>query len=120
MSLSDFSPAISFAGCGTLNFYQTGVASTLQEYGFGASMVFAGASAGSGLSVMLAQGISANQIAQIAIEILKPYQNRNILTSPKILIHFADHFLQHFIDSTTTRKIENRVYISITSINIVS
>jgi hypothetical protein len=53
--------ALSFAGCGTLNFYQTGVAHTLQQAGLTDNIRFAGASAGSGLSVMLASGVDARK-----------------------------------------------------------
>jgi len=117
MLLSNLCPSISFTGCGTLNFYQTGVAACLQEQGIDHSISFAGASAGSGLSVLLAQGTSAQEIAEVAIDILKPYRYKNILTSPKILHHFADAFLQHFITPDTLDKINDRVWISITSLS---
>ena len=112
-----FSSSVAFSGCGTLNFYQTGVAAALQEYGIDPSTRFSGASAGSGLSVLLAQGTPAEQIAQVAIDILRPYQYRNILSNPTILFEFADRFLEHFITENTLEKIGDRVFVSITTLN---
>ena len=108
--------ALSFAGCGTLNFYQTGVAYVLQQAGMTENIKYAGASAGSGLSVMMASGIDAQQICKTAIDILKPYKGKNVLTHPMILKEFADSFLGTFIDQQTLASIEDRVYISITTL----
>ena len=109
--------SVAFSGCGTLNFYQTGVAAALQEHGLAPSTRFSGASAGSGLSVLLAQGTPAKQIAQVAIDILRPHKHRNIISNPTILFEFADRFLEHFITKDTLDKIEDRVFISITTLN---
>lgn len=108
--------ALSFAGCGTLNFYQTGVAHVLQQAGLTEQIRYAGASAGSGLSVMLASGIDAQQICNTAIEILTPHQGKNVLVNPKVLKEFADSFLDAFIDEQTLPKIGDRVHISITKL----
>ena len=108
--------ALSFAGCGTLNFYQTGVAHILQQAGFTDNIRFAGASAGSGLSVMLASGIDAREICNTAVGILTPHQGKNVLVNPKVLKEFADSFLDAFIDETTLAKIGDRVHISITKV----
>ena len=108
--------ALSFAGCGTLNFYQTGVAHVLQQAGLTAGVKYAGASAGSGLSVMLASGIDAEQIHKTAVELLTPHQGKNILRHPDMLREFATNFLHTFIDSDTLPKIADRVHISITSV----
>lgn len=108
--------ALSFAGCGTLNFYQTGVAAVLQQTGLTEGIKYAGASAGSGLSVMLASGVDARQIHDTAVELLSPHQGKNILKHPDVLKEFATNFLHTFIDSETLPKIADRVYISITSI----
>ena len=116
MKLSKFCSSISFAGCGTLNFYQTGVAASLQEYGIDDTIRFAGASAGSGLSVLLAQGIDAKEIADVAINILRRHKHRNILSNPAILLEFADSFMEHFINDSTVDTIQNRVSLSITSL----
>jgi patatin-like phospholipase domain-containing protein 2 len=99
-----------------LNFYQTGVASILQEHTFPSNISFAGASAGAGLSVLLAQGNDAEEIALVAIDILKPFAGKNILFNPSILQKFADQFLQYFITPSTLQKVDGRVYISITSL----
>ena len=106
--------ALGFAGCGTLNFYQTGVALALQKYGLGDHLLFTGASAGSGLSVLLAGGIEAGEIFQVADRILRPHQGKNILLHPRILREFADQFLNHFINESLLDKIGDRVYVSIT------
>ena len=108
--------ALSFAGCGTLNFYQTGAAAALQQAGLTEGVMYAGASAGSGLSVMLASGIDARQIHTKAVELLTPHQGKNILKHPDILREFATNFLHTFIDADTLPKIADRVHISITSI----
>ena len=108
--------ALSFSGCGTLNFYQTGVAYTLQQAGMTDGVLYAGASAGSGLSVLMASGIEATSIYQTASEILAPHKGKNILSHPVLLKEFATSFLHSFIDSKTLSKIENRVHISITTL----
>ncbi len=108
--------ALSFSGCGTLNFYQTGVASVLQKAGLTDGVQYAGASAGSGLSVMLASGIDARQIHQTAVELLAPHQGKNIIKHPDMLREFATTFLHTFIDADTLPKIAERVHISITSV----
>jgi predicted acylesterase/phospholipase RssA len=108
--------ALSFAGCGTLNFYQTGVAYTLQQAGMTNGVLYAGASAGSGLSVLIASSIDAKSIYQTASEILAPHKGKNILSHPVLLKEFATSFLHSFIDTQTLSKIENRVHISITTL----
>ena len=77
--------ALSFSGCGTLNFYQTGVGFALQQHGLTDQLHYAGSSAGSGLSVLLAAGVDAQQIFDVAQELLVPYQGKNILLHPMIL-----------------------------------
>jgi len=108
--------ALSFAGCGTLNFYQTGAASALQQAGLTHNVLYAGASAGSGLSVLLASDVDAQRIFEAAREILEPYRGKNILRHPLILKHFADAFLNTFITPDTLSRIGNRVHISITTL----
>ena len=108
--------AMSFSGCGTLNFYQTGVGFALQQAGLTDGLLYAGASAGSGLSVLLASGVDGQQIHKTAGDILAPYGGKNILINPLILKEFADVFLQTFITEETLAKIGNRVHISITTL----
>ena len=107
---------MSFSGCGTLNFYQTGVGFALQQAGLTDDLLYAGASAGSGLSVLLASGVDAQDIYQTASDILDPYQGKNILRHPLILKEFADVFLQTFVTEQTLAKIGQRVHISITTL----
>ena len=114
MNLSDHFDAISFSGCGTLNFYQCGVAYALQQYGLPEDMQYAGASAGAGLSVLLAQGSDAHEIASVAAEILEPYAHANILYRSDVLLNFANQFLGHFLSEGTLSVIGHRVSISIT------
>ena len=106
--------AISFSGCGTLNFYQTGVAASLQDAGMVEGMRFAGASAGSGLATLVAAGIPAKAISETAIEILAPFGGKNILAHPDILVAFARDFLAAFVVPETLERIGERVHISIT------
>ena len=108
--------AVSFSGCGTLNFYQTGVGFVLQQAGLTSNRKYAGASAGSGLSVLLASDVDAIQIYQTAHEILMPHQGKNIVLHPMVLKEFADVFLQTFIVPQTLEKIGERVHISITTL----
>jgi hypothetical protein len=108
---------VAFSGCGTLNFYQTGAAAALQELGIDKTLHYSGASAGSGLGVLVASGIDAHLISSKAIELLAPFKGQNILRNPQVLISFADAFLDHFIDGDSLGKIDGRVYISITQIS---
>ena len=108
--------ALSFAGCGTLNFYQTGAAMALQQAGWTAGRLFAGASAGSGLSVLLASGVDAHAILRTARDILAPHRGKNILRHPTVLKAFADVFLDTFITPSTLSQIGERVHISITTL----
>jgi hypothetical protein len=116
MNLSDHFDAISFSGCGTLNFYQCGVAYALQQYGLPEDMHYAGSSAGAGLGVLLAQGSDASEIASVAVDILKRHQHANILYRSDVLLEFANGFLGHFLDLDTLPKIGNRVSISLTRV----
>ena len=106
--------ALSFAGCGTLNFYQTGVAYVLQQSGLTNGVLYAGASAGAGLSVMLASDKDAWDIQKTAIELLSPHAGKSILRHPEVLKSFATEFLDNFINQQTLPRIANRVHISIT------
>jgi hypothetical protein len=116
MNLSDHFDAISFSGCGTLNFYQCGVAHALQQYGLPDDMHYAGSSAGAGLGVLLAQGSDASEIASVAIDLLKRHQNANILYRGDVLLEFANGFLGHFLNTDTLPKIGNRVSVSLTRV----
>lgn len=108
--------ALSFSGCGTLNFYQTGVAHALQQAGLTDNILYAGASAGSGLSVMIASGVDTKQILKTACELLEPHQGKNIFRHPVMLKDFAHSFLDSFINEETISKIGDRVHISITTV----
>ena len=108
--------ALSFAGCGTLNFYQTGAASALQQAGLTDNVLYAGASAGAGLSVLLASGVDAREIFAAARDILDPHRGKNILRHPLLLREFADAFLGRFMTPDTLTKVGTRVHISITTV----
>jgi predicted acylesterase/phospholipase RssA len=105
--------SISFSGCGTLNFYQVGVAAALQEEGWTEGCKFAGASAGAGLSVLMAGGVDAHDIFRVAQKILAPHRGKNIILQPKILWSFADQYLDSFFDPQLLEKIDDRVFLSI-------
>ena len=108
--------AVSFSGCGALNFYQTGAAAELVERGWCPQLRFAGASAGAGLGVLLAQDSEPEEIAEIAIEILSSHRGKNLLLHPTVLFEFADRFLGHFMRPDTVDKVQGRVSISITKV----
>jgi predicted acylesterase/phospholipase RssA len=108
--------AVSFSGCGTLNFYQTGVAASLQRAQLVEGMSFAGASAGSGLATLIAAGVDAEHICDKAIDILAPVAGKNILARPDIPIAFASRFLRAFVDDDILSRIGDRVHISITAV----
>jgi hypothetical protein len=114
MTLWDEYDSISLSGCGMLNFYQVGVYKALFELGIPPHIQFAGASAGACMSVLMAQRTLPEEIAQVAIDILRPYQGRNLITNPKILFRFADQFLGHFVTESTLPKIIGKVGVSIT------
>jgi len=108
--------AVSFSGCGTLNFFQTGVAASLQRAQLLEGKHLAGASAGSGLATFLAAGIDAEHVSETAIAFLAPFAGDNILRRPDIPIRFANHILDAFIDDDILDRIGDRVHISITSL----
>ena len=67
--------SVSFAGCGALNFYQTGVAYALQETGQTDRLHFLGASAGAGLAFTTAAGLDAREVAKLGC-VSKSFRSR--------------------------------------------
>lgn len=114
MSFWNSYDSISMTGCGMLNFYQVGVYKYLYEMGIPENIKFAGASAGACMGVLMAQGSNPDEIAEVAISILKPHRGKNLISHPKILLHFADRFLGHFVTEKTLPIVQGRVGISIT------
>lgn len=108
--------AVSFAGCGTLNFYQVGVLAALQAHNLDSGLMFAGASAGAGLCVLAAAGIPAREITQVAAELLKPHARKNILKNYRVPIDFGREFLQCFKQKINIESQNNRIGISITQL----
>ena len=108
--------ALAFSGCGALNFYQTGVSCALQRRGLSPDLLYAGSSAGSGLSVLLAGGVDAREVFNVASELLHPHRGKNILFYPSVLQDFADRFRETFVDDAVYEAIGTRVHISITRI----
>ena len=86
------------------------------ERGWCPQLRFAGASAGAGLGVLLAQESDPEEIAEVAIEILSPHQGKNLLFRPSVLFDFADRFLDHFMQPNTVDEAQGRVSISITRV----
>ena len=107
---------ISFAGCGTLNFYQVGALSALQDAQLDSALSFAGASAGAGLSVLAAAGVPAKEIAAQAAELLAPHVRRNIIKNYRIPIDFGRAFLEAFRGHLHVENTSARVAISITQL----
>lgn len=108
--------AVSFAGCGTLNFYQVGVLAALQLSRKSIPLKYAGASAGAGLSVLAASNIDAYRITDVAAKVLGRHAGKNIVTSPKIPIEFGQKFLSAFEPELSLEALQGRVAISITKL----
>ncbi|MBT6491802.1 MAG: hypothetical protein HOK97_18685 [Deltaproteobacteria bacterium] len=105
---------VSFSGCGALNFYQTGVGFGLQEAGLIEELSFAGASAGAGLSVALAGGLDARDVAAQMIEITGAYGAGRILR-PAWAYEVAQEFCRRFVTPETFERSTGRIAISVTS-----
>lgn len=105
---------VSFSGCGALNFYQTGVGYGLQKAGLIDDLSFAGASAGAGLSLALAGGLDAEDIAAQMIEITGAYGPGKILR-PAWAYEVAQEFCRRFVTPETFKRSAGRIGISVTS-----
>ena len=105
--------AVSFSGCGALNFYQTGVGYGLQQAWLLHSLRLSGASAGAGLAMALAGGLDARDIAAQMIEITGAYGEGRILR-PAWAYEVAQEFCKRFITPVTYERAKERIAISVT------
>lgn len=108
---------VTFSGCGTLNFFQAGVAASLQRAGFLDGVRFAGASAGSGLATLVAAGVDAEAVSEATFDLLEPFEGQNLLRRPDSTMAFARRFLATLVDEEVYRRAGDRVHISITSVS---
>ena len=105
--------SISFAGCGALNFYQTGVGFGLQESGLSDRLTYCGASAGAGLAFTMAAGFDARQVCATMTAWICALGSGRILR-PSWAYQIAQRFGAHFVDTASSKRAQGRVGISIT------
>ena len=105
--------SVSFAGCGALNFYQTGVAYALQETGQTARLHFLGASAGAGLAFTTAAGLDAREVAATMAQWITGYGPGRIL-KPAWAFEVATRFGEHFVNRERFEKVLGRLTVSVT------
>ena len=105
--------AVSFSGCGALNFYQTGVGYGLQKAGLLNNLRFAGASAGAGLAMTLAGGLDARDVTAQMIEITGAYGAGRLLR-PAWAYEVAQEFCRRFITEETYERAKSRIAVSVT------
>ena len=96
--------SVSFAGCGALNFYQTGVAYALQETGQTDRLHFLGASAGAGLAFTTAAGLDAREVAATMAQWITGYGPGRIL-KPAWAFEVATRFGEHFVNRERFEKV---------------
>ena len=105
--------SVSFAGCGALNFYQTGVAYALQETGQTDRLHFLGASAGAGLAFTTAAGLDAREVAATMAQWITGYGPGRIL-KPAWAFEVATRFGEHFVNRERFEKVLGRLTVSVT------
>ncbi|MEC8049447.1 MAG: hypothetical protein VX210_01555 [Myxococcota bacterium] len=105
--------SVSFAGCGALNFYQTGVAFALQETGHTGRLHFLGASAGAGLAFTTAAGLDARKVAATMAQWITGYGPGRLL-KPAWAFEVATRFGEHFVNRERFEKVLGRLTVSVT------
>lgn len=111
--------AVSFTGCGALNFYQAGVAAGLQLDGLPQTMRFAGASAGAGLAFTMAAGLDAREVAATMAAWMTELGVGRALR-PSWAHQIGERFGQHFVSQQTFDHARGRVAISVTQLRPLS
>ena len=105
--------SISFAGCGALNFYQTGVGYGLQESGIAERFSYCGASAGAGLAFTMAAGLDARQVCATMASWIVEFGAGRVLR-PSWAFQIANRFASYFVNVESYTRSTGRVGISIT------
>ena len=105
--------SVSFAGCGALNFYQTGVAYALQETGQADRLHFLGASAGAGLAFTTAAGLDAREVSATMAQWITAYGPGRLL-KPAWAFEVATRFGEHFVNRERFEKVSGRLTVSVT------
>ena len=105
--------SISFAGCGALNFYQTGVGYGLQESGLAERFSYCGASAGAGLAFTMAAGFDARQVCATMTTWIVGFGSGRVLR-PAWAFQIANRFGSHFVNEASFARSTGRIGVSIT------
>ena len=105
--------SVSFAGCGALNFYQTGVAYALQQTGQTGRLRFLGASAGAGLAFTTAAGLDAREVAATMAQWITGYGAGRLL-KPAWAFDVATRFGEFFVSHERFQKAAKRIAVSVT------
>ncbi len=110
---------ISFAGCGVLNFYQAGVCERLLEEIPFDNVVFSGASAGAGMSIVAALGIPPGAVVDSVMRELGKHPVGAKLR-PAWAQAIGEGFIRDFLRPGDAHKLSGRVTISISRVQPVS
>lgn len=108
--------AVSFSGCGALNFYQTGVGYGLQTSGLTHRLHFLGASAGGGLAFTMAAGLDARMVCATMASWIVSYGSGRLLR-PSWAYEVAQRFTRHFVSPSTYASAKGRFSLSITQLS---
>ena len=108
--------AVSFAGCGALNFYQSGVGYGLQKLGVSPALTYAGASAGAGLAFTMAAGLDARHVAATMAEWMTELGAGRALR-PSWAHQIGERFGNFFVTDETFDNAKNRLVVSITQMS---
>ena len=106
---------ISFAGCGVLNFYQAGVCERLLEEIPFDNVVFSGASAGAGMSIVAALGIPPRAVVDSVMRELGQHPVGAKLR-PAWAQAIGEGFIRDFLQPGDAKKLSGRVTISISRV----
>ena len=110
---------ISFAGCGVLNFYQAGVCERLLEEIPFDNVVFSGASAGAGMSIVAALGIPPRAVVDSVMRELGQHPVGAKLR-PAWAQAIGEGFIRDFLKPGDAQKLSGRVTISISRVQPIS
>ena len=110
---------ISFAGCGVLNFYQAGVCERLLEEIPVENVVFSGASAGAGMSIVAALGIPPRAVVDSVMAELGKHPVGAKLR-PAWAQAIGDGFVRDFLRPGDAERLSGRVSISISQLQPLS
>jgi len=104
---------VSFAGCGALNFYQTGVGFGIQQSGVDSHFRYCGASAGAGLAFTMAAGLDAREVCTTMASWICGFGPGRVLR-PAWAFTIANRFGEHFATSKNFQNAKGRFGISVT------